>query len=85
MSTPLSADPACSASVRRREEIALARTALQQAVALLSEKPGAEMVQALIELGSLLALSLHELTEARDSLDQALVKADEVDDVWEAT
>ena len=109
----------------RREEIAPAHTALQQAVALLSEKPGAEMVQALIELGSLLALSLHELTEASDALnqaltfarqfgdvhlevaasralgslvlregdaataiqllEQALVKADEVDDVWEAT
>jgi hypothetical protein len=59
----------------RREEIAAAHTALQQAVALLSEKPGAEMVQALIELGSLLALSLHELTEARDSLNQALTLA----------
>ncbi len=59
----------------RREEIAAARTALQQAVILLSEKPGTEMVQALIELGSLLALSLHELTEARDTLDQALTLA----------
>jgi len=59
----------------RREEIAPARTALQQAVALLSEKPGAEMVQALIELGSLLALSLHEFTEASDALNQALTFA----------
>jgi predicted ATPase/DNA-binding NarL/FixJ family response regulator len=65
----------------RREEIAAARTALQQAVALLSEKPGTEMVQALIELGSLLALSLHELTEARDSLNQALTLARQFGDV----
>ena len=64
----------------RREEIAQAHTALQQAVALLSEKPGAEMVQALIELGSLLALSLHELTEARDSLNQALTRARQLGD-----
>jgi len=56
----------------RLEEIGPARAALQQAVALLSEKPGADTVEALIELGSLLVLSLHELTEAKDSLDQAL-------------
>src|SRR5437879_6061500 len=65
----------------RREEIAPAHTALQLAVALLSEKPGAEMVQALIELGSLLALSLHELTEASDALNQALAFARQFGDV----
>ena len=65
----------------RREEIAAAHTALQQAVALLSEKPDTGMVQALIELGSLLALSLHELTEARDALDQALTLARQFGDV----
>ncbi|MBA2682529.1 MAG: AAA family ATPase [Ktedonobacteraceae bacterium] len=109
----------------RREEIVLARTALQQAVVLLSEKPSVQLVQALIELGSLQVLSLHEFVEARDFLDQALalarqygdghleaaasralgslvlrrgdaegaiclleqalVKAEEIDDVWEAT
>jgi predicted ATPase/DNA-binding NarL/FixJ family response regulator len=65
----------------RREEIGLARTALQQAVALLSANPGAEPVQALIELGSLLALSLHELTEARGVLEQALTLAHQFNDV----
>jgi DNA-binding CsgD family transcriptional regulator len=39
------------------------------------------MVQALIELGSLLALSLHELIEARDALDQALTFARQFGDV----
>jgi DNA-binding CsgD family transcriptional regulator/tetratricopeptide (TPR) repeat protein len=54
------------------EEIGLSRAALQKAVTLLSEPPGTDTARALIELGSLLVLSLHEYTEARGYLDQAL-------------
>ncbi len=61
----------------RLEAIGPARAAQHQAVTLLSERPNAEMVQALIELGSLLVLSLHEYTEARNYLDQALTLARE--------
>jgi DNA-binding CsgD family transcriptional regulator len=65
----------------RLEEIGRARAALQQAVTLLSEQPGADTVRALIELGSLLVLSLHEHTEARGSLEQALTLAQRFSDV----
>jgi len=65
----------------RLEEIGPARAALQQAVTLLSEQPGAGIVEALIELGSLLVLSLHEYNEARGYLDQALTLAQQFSDV----
>jgi len=65
----------------RLEEIGPARAALQQAVGLLSQHPGAGTVEALIELGSLLVLSLHEHTEARGYLDQALTLAQRFGDV----
>jgi DNA-binding CsgD family transcriptional regulator/tetratricopeptide (TPR) repeat protein len=65
----------------RLEEIGQARAALQRAVTLLSEQPGADAVEALIELGSLLVLSLHEYTEARGSLDQALTLAQRLSDM----
>jgi DNA-binding CsgD family transcriptional regulator len=65
----------------RLEAIGPARAALQKAVTLLSAQPSAETVQALIELGSLLVLSLHEHTEARGSLDQALTLAQRFGDV----
>jgi ATP/maltotriose-dependent transcriptional regulator MalT len=50
-------------------------------VTLLSEQPGAETVQALIELGSLLVLSLHEHSEAQGVLDKALALAQRFGDV----
>ena len=65
----------------RLEKTGLARAALQQAVTLLSVQPTGETVQVLIELGSLLVLSLHEYTEARGSLDQALTLAQRFGDV----
>jgi tetratricopeptide (TPR) repeat protein len=65
----------------RLEAIGPARAALQKAVTLLSALVCAETVQALIELGSLLVLSLHEHTEARGSLDQALTLAQRFGDV----
>jgi DNA-binding CsgD family transcriptional regulator/tetratricopeptide (TPR) repeat protein len=65
----------------RLEEISLARAALQQAVTLLSEQASIDTVQALIELGSLLVLSLHEYSEARGYLDQALTLAQGLGDV----
>ena len=65
----------------RLEEIGPARAALQQAVTLLSEQLGAETARALIELGSLLVLSLHEYTQARGFLDQALTLAQRFGDV----
>jgi DNA-binding CsgD family transcriptional regulator len=65
----------------RLEEIGPARAALQQAVSLLSKQPTTDTVQALIELGSLLVLSLHEYIEARDYLDQALTLAQGFGDV----
>jgi predicted ATPase/DNA-binding CsgD family transcriptional regulator len=64
----------------RLEAIGPARAALQQAEALLSAQPDAEAVQALIELGSLLVLSLHEHANARGVLDQALTRAQECGD-----
>ena len=64
----------------RLEAIGPARAALEQAVTLLSAQPNPETVQALIELGSLLVLSLHEYTEARGALDQALTLAGQVGD-----
>ncbi|GCE29780.1 hypothetical protein KDA_52640 [Dictyobacter alpinus] len=64
----------------RREEIILARSALQEAVDLFAEKPGINQVRALIELGSLLALSLHQLTEAQGVLQQALDLAQQCGD-----
>jgi DNA-binding CsgD family transcriptional regulator/DNA replicative helicase MCM subunit Mcm2 (Cdc46/Mcm family) len=65
----------------RLEETSPARAALQRAVTLLSEQPTAETVRALIELGSLLVLSLHEYIEARGFLDQALTLAQKFGDV----
>jgi DNA-binding CsgD family transcriptional regulator len=65
----------------RPEEIGPARAALQRAVTLLWEQPTAETVRALIELGSLLVLSLHEYIEARGFLDQALTLAQKFGDV----
>jgi DNA-binding CsgD family transcriptional regulator/tetratricopeptide (TPR) repeat protein len=59
----------------RLEATGPARVQLEQAVAQLREHPSADTVEALIELGLLLALSLHEYTEARGSLDQALTLA----------
>ncbi len=59
----------------RLEAIGPARAQLEQAVALLREPATADTVEALIELGLLLTLSLHEYTEARRSLDQALMLA----------
>ncbi len=66
----------------RLEAISQARSALQQAVTLLSEQPTAGMVQALIESGSLLVLSLHEHAEAKDVLDQALTLAQQYGDTY---
>jgi DNA-binding CsgD family transcriptional regulator len=65
----------------RLEEIGLARAALQKAVTLLSEQPSADTARALIELSSLLVLSLHVYTEARGFLDQALTLAQKFGDV----
>lgn len=64
----------------RREEIMLARTALQEAIDLFAEKPGIDLVRALIELGSLLTLSLHQLTSAQGVLQQALDLAQQYED-----
>ncbi len=64
----------------RLEEIGLARAELQQAVTLLSEQPTTDTVWALIEFGSLLVLSLHDYTEARGYLDQALNLAQQFGD-----
>jgi predicted ATPase/DNA-binding CsgD family transcriptional regulator len=57
------------------EELGLAQTALMQAVELLADGTTAEAVQAYVELGSLLVLSLHEYTQARDHLERALTLA----------
>ncbi len=56
----------------RQERIAPARAALVQAVAVLSPQPSADTVEALVELGSLLVLSLHQQDEARSCLERAL-------------
>ncbi len=65
----------------RLEEVDQARAALEQAVSLLSVSPSADTVQALIELGSLLALSLHEHTQAGEILNHALSLAQQYGDV----
>ncbi len=59
----------------RVEEISPAQEALERAVTLLSDDPSANTVRALVELGSLLLLSLHDYSEARLHLEQALTMA----------
>ncbi|MBE3568057.1 MAG: AAA family ATPase [Thermogemmatispora sp.] len=56
----------------RQERIASARLALEQAATALSAQTTAETVEALVELGSLLILSLHQQEEARTCLEHAL-------------
>jgi DNA-binding CsgD family transcriptional regulator/tetratricopeptide (TPR) repeat protein len=59
----------------RLEAIGTARAEFERAVAWLRESPTADMVEALIELGLLLALSLHQHAQARGVLEQALIQA----------
>ncbi|RAQ94301.1 helix-turn-helix transcriptional regulator [Thermogemmatispora tikiterensis] len=56
----------------RQERIGPARLALEQAVAELSAQTTAETVEALVELGSLLILSLHQQEAALTCLERAL-------------
>src|SRR5579885_91986 len=65
----------------RLEAIDRARAALQEAVTLLSAHPTTDTVRAMIELGSLLTLSLHEHTQAREILNQALILAQKSGDL----
>jgi DNA-binding CsgD family transcriptional regulator/Tfp pilus assembly protein PilF len=65
----------------RLEAIDRARAALQEAVSLLSAHPTTDTVRAMIELGSLLTLSLHEHTQARELLSQALLLAQQSGDL----
>jgi tetratricopeptide (TPR) repeat protein len=64
----------------RLEEIGSARAVLERAVALLADCSTADTVQALVELGSLLTLSLHEHTEAMGHLELALDLARQLGD-----
>ena len=64
----------------RLEEIDPARAAFEQAVALFADGSSVDTVQALVELGSLLTLSLHEHTEAMGHLERALDLARQLGD-----
>ncbi|MBX5449925.1 helix-turn-helix transcriptional regulator [Thermogemmatispora sp.] len=59
----------------RQERIAPARIALEEAVTALSSQTTPDTVEALVELGSLLVLSLHQQEEALTCLERALALA----------
>ncbi len=65
----------------RQEAIAQARAALERARSLLASQPGPELVETLVDLGSLLAVSQHELDAgiklAREALHMAEMLEDE--------
>ncbi|MGH2345107.1 MAG: ATP-binding protein, partial [Chloroflexota bacterium] len=59
-------------ALARLEEHSAARHGFETALALLKDRPGPELVRVLVDLGTLLAVSLHELTAGIDYSRQAL-------------
>jgi predicted ATPase/DNA-binding CsgD family transcriptional regulator len=64
----------------RQEEIGEARAAFEAALALLAEQPGRLLVELLVDLGTLLAVSQHELDAGIAHAQRALDLARQLDD-----